>query len=86
MWQPFILELYANRLPPRPAETITFVMACPPRRCLQLQAEVRYHIVTERAYQHEYQVGLQGDHPYWYTLRRTLRFRTMAAEVIPLGA
>jgi hypothetical protein len=55
---------------------------------LQLQARVKYHILTEKAYQKlKDQYGLQGEHPYNFTIyERTVSLAgPLSAEMITLG-
>jgi hypothetical protein len=89
MWQPFILELYDNRLPPLASRDYRFRYGLPDElEGLQLQAEVRYHILTDRAYKTlKTKYGLEGEHPYWYTVyERTLPLsEPLSAEVVALG-
>jgi hypothetical protein len=89
MWQPVILELHDNRLPPLASRDYRFRSRLPESlEGLQLQAEVRYHILTEGAYQKlKTKYGLEGEHPYWFTVyeRKLELNRPLSAEVIPMG-
>jgi hypothetical protein len=89
LWQPVILELYDNRLPSLASRDYRFRYRLPASvEGLQLQAEVRYHILTDAAYRTlKTKHGLQGDHPYSYTIyERTLPLSgPLSAELIPLG-
>jgi hypothetical protein len=90
MWQPVILELHDNRLPPLASRDYRFRVRLPESlEGLQLHAEVRYHILTEGAYQKlKTKYGLEGEHPYWFTVyeRRVELSGPLSAEVIPLGS
>jgi hypothetical protein len=89
MWQPVILEVHDNRLPPLASRDYEFSYRLPDSlEGLQLQAQVRYHILTDNAYRTlKAKHGLEGDHPYSFTIyERTVPLSgPLAAEVIPLG-
>lgn len=89
MWQPVILELHDNRLPPLASRDYRFSYRLPDSlEGLQFQAQVRYHILTDAAYRTlKSKYGLQGDHPYWFSIyERTMPLSgPLSAEVIPLG-
>jgi hypothetical protein len=90
LWQPVIADLYDNRLPPLASRDYPFRYRLPESvEGLQLQARVRYHILTDKAHNMlKERYGLQGDHPYNYTIyERTLPLSgPLSAEVIPLGS
>ncbi len=90
LWQPVIVDLYDNRLPPLAGRDYRFSYRLPdPVEGLQLQARVKYHILTEKAYQKlKDQYGLQGEHPYNFTIyERTVSLAgPLSAEMIPLGS
>ncbi len=92
MWQPVIVDLYDNRLPPLASREYGFRYRLPDSpdavSGLQLQAKVRYHILTERAYKNlKTQYGMQGEHPYNFTIyERTVPLSgPLSADLIPLG-
>lgn len=89
LWQPVIVDLYDNRLPPLASRDYPFRYQMPESlEGLQLEARVRYHILTDAAYKTlKARYGLQGDHPYNFTIyERTLPLSgPLPAEVIPLG-
>jgi len=93
MWQPVIVDLYDNRLPPLASRDYRLTYRLPDSTeataGLQLRARVRYHIVTEGAYSKlKTKYGLQGEHPYNFPIyERTLRLsEPLSADVIPLGS
>jgi hypothetical protein len=90
LWQPVIVDLYDNRLPPLASRDYLFRYQMPESvEGLQLQARVRYHILTEAAYKKlKAQYGLQGEHPYNFTIyERTIPFSgPLTTEVVSLGA
>ena len=90
LWQPVIVDLYDNRLPPLAGRDYRFSYRLPdPVEGLQLQARVKYHILTEKAYKKlKDQYGLQGEHPYNFTIyERTVSLAgPLSAEMIPLGS
>jgi hypothetical protein len=89
MWQPVIVDLYDNRLPPLAGRDYRFSYRLPDSvEGLQLQARVKYHILTDKAYQKlKDNYGLQGEHPYNFTIyERTVSLAgPLSAEMIPLG-
>ena len=92
MWQPVIVDLYDNRLPPLASREYRFSYRLPDSpdvvAGLSLQARVRYHIVTEGAYNNlKTKYGLQGDHQYNFTIYewKVPLSEPLSAEVIPLG-
>ncbi len=92
MWQPVIVDLYDNRLPPLASRDYRFRFRLPESSDslagLQLQARVRYHILTDKAYETlKTKYGMQGDHPYNFTIyERTVPLSgPLSAELIPLG-
>jgi len=93
MWQPVIVDLYDNRLPPLAGRDYRFSYRLPDSQDLiaglQLQARVKYHILTDKAYQKlKDNYGLQGEHPYNFTIyERTVSLAgPLSAEMIPLGS
>jgi len=90
MWQPVIVDLYDNRLPPLAGRDYRFSYRLPDLvEGLQLQARVKYHILTDKAYQKlKDNYGLQGEHPYNFTIyERTVSLAgPLSAEMIPLGS
>jgi len=90
LWQPVILELHDNRLPPLASRDYRFKYRLPDSvEGLHLQAQVRYHILTDSAYQSlKTNYGLQGDLPYNFTIyeRKMPLWGSLSAEVIPLGS
>lgn len=70
LWQPVILEVYDNRLPPLASREYTFDYRLPAETAgLRLKARVRYHILTDG--QHAMlteKYGLTGDDPYAFTI------------------
>ena len=89
LWQPVIVDLYDNRLPPLASRDYRFSYRMPESdQGLKLQVRVRYHILTDKAYETlKTEYGLQGDHPYNFTIyERNLSLgRPLTADVIPLG-
>ena len=89
LWQPVILELHDNRLPPLASRDYRFSLDLPDSlEGLQLQARVRYHILTDKAYGTlKTKYGLQGEHPYAFTIyeRSVALSGPFAAELIPLA-
>ena len=89
LWQPVIVDLYDNRLPPLASRDYRFRYRLPESlEGLQLMARVRYHILTDAAYKKlKTEYGLQGEHPYNFTIyERTLSLSgPLSAELIPLG-
>jgi hypothetical protein len=89
LWQPVIVDLYDNRLPPLASRDYRFSYRMPESdQGLKLQVRVRYHILTDKAYktlQAEY--GLQGEHPYNFMIyERNLPLGgPLTADVISLG-
>ena len=56
---------------------------------LKLQVKVRYHILTDKAYETlKTRYGLQGDHPYSFAIyeREVPLSGPLSAEFIPLGS
>jgi hypothetical protein len=90
LWQPVILELYDNRLPPLASRDYPFTYRLPEAvEGLQLRVRVRYHILTDKAYEAlKTRYGMQGDYPYHFTIyERTVHLSgPLAAEIIPLGS
>jgi hypothetical protein len=84
-----ILELYDNRLPPLASRDYPFTYRLPEAvEGLQLRVRVRYHILTDKAYEAlKTKYGMQGDYPYHFTIyERTVHLSgPLAAEIIPLG-
>lgn len=89
LWQPVIVDLYDNRLPPLASRDYRFSYRVPESdQGLKLQVRVRYHILTDKAYETlKTGYGLQGDHPYNFTIyERNLPLGgALTADVIPLG-
>ena len=89
LWQPVIVDLYDNRLPPLASRDYRFRYRLPESlEGLQLVARVRYHILTDAAYKTlKTRYGLQGEHPYNFTIyERTLSLSgPLSADLIPLG-
>ncbi len=90
MWQPVIVDLYDNRLPPLAGRDYRFSYRLPDSvEGLQLQARVKYHILTDKAYQKlKDNYGLQGEHPYNFTIyERTVSLAgPLSTEMIPVGS
>jgi hypothetical protein len=90
MWQPVIVDLYDNRLPPLASRDYRFSYQLPDSvEGLQLQAKVKYHILTDKAYQKlKTEYGMHGDHPYNFTIyeRMVPLDGPLSAEMIPLGS
>ena len=93
LWQPVIVELYDNRLPPLASRDYRFTYRMPGSSDviagLKLQVQVRYHILTDKAYQTlKTRYGLQGDHPYSFVIyeRAVPLSGPLSAEFIPLGS
>lgn len=89
LWQPVIVDLYDNRLPPLASRDYRFRYRLPDSvEGLQLLAKVRYHILTDKAHQKlKTTYGLEGEHPYNFTIYdRTVPLDgPLLAEMIPLG-
>ncbi len=90
LWQPVILELYDNRLPPLASRDYQFKFPMPESpEGLKLQVLVRYHILTDKAYHTlKARYGLQGEHPYSFAIyeREVPLSGPLSAEFIPLGS
>jgi hypothetical protein len=93
LWQPVIVELYDNRLPPLASRDYRFTYRMPgssdATAGLKLQVMVRYHILTDKAYKTlKTSYGLQGDHPYSFAIyeREVPLSGPLSAEFIPLGS
>ena len=93
LWQPVIVELYDNRLPPLASRDYRFTYRMPGSSDviagLKLQVQVRYHILTDKAYKTlKTRYGLQGDHPYSFAIyeREVPLSGPLSAEFIPLGS
>ncbi len=89
LWQPVIVDLYDNRLPPLASRDYRFKYRLPDSvEGLQLEARVRYHILTDSAYQAlKTKYGMQGDHPYNFEIyERTIPLSgPLSADLISLG-
>src|SRR3989442_3411023 len=73
LWQPVIVELYDNRLPPLASRDYRFTYRMPESSDvivgLKLQVQVRYHILTVKAYKTlKTRYRLQRDHPYSFAI------------------
>jgi hypothetical protein len=90
LWQPVIVDLYDNRLPPLASRDYRFTYRTPePAEGLKLQVLVRYHILTDKAYETlKTRYGMQGEHPYNFTIyeRIVSLDGPLSAEMIPLGS
>ena len=89
LWQPVIVDLYDNRLPPLASRDYQFTYRLPESlEGLHLQVRVRYHILTGNAYEAlKTRYGMPGDYPYNFTIyERTVSLGgPLSAEVIPLA-
>ncbi len=91
LWQPVIVEVYSNRLPPLASRDYTFRYRLPGTQAekdqLSLRALIRYHIMTEDAHQMlEDKYGLTGDDPYVFTVYdETISLSTIQAKLISEG-
>ena len=90
MWQPVIVDLYDNRLPPLASRDYRFSYRLPDSvEGLKLQAKVKYHILTDKAYRKlKTTYGMHGDHPYNFTIyeRMVPLDGPLSAEMISLGS
>jgi len=93
LWQPVIVELYDNRLPPLASRDYRFTYRMPGSSDviagLKLQVQVRYHILTDKAYKSlKTRYGHQGDHQYSFAIyeREVPLSGPLSAEFIPLGS
>ena len=92
IWQPVILEVYSNRLPPLASRDYTFRYRLPAsseqKDRLRLRASIRYHIMTDKANRMLRQkYGLTGDDPYVFTIfEETVSLSEPFTEVVQGGS
>lgn len=70
LWRPVIVELYDNRIAPQESRDYAFTTQIPPDgKSLVLYVSVKYHILTEKAYNKlQTQYGLAEEVPYVFTI------------------